>query len=326
MKTTLKLAAFALTFASLSGSAQKTAEPATSLTKSAPKSPVVNTIFLRDIAGDVGKSPLFMVSFASEKPTQSKGWDGTVKGGSFSFVLDQSGTILTELSPDDLAPGNPAFRPGTPIGGIIVKGGKNPGGQMKELKTDENGVITLPKEWLDGEYLIQLKSGTQTSEFVLTIGKEKIEKVDATNMLINKDGTIRNFYYEADFQLNDEIAKHLGVEKIVIAKGYYRVGQPNWGNVTLTVKNGGKVNGTIVVSSGNVKFFEGTDPKGVDCKSFGVACFYDGERGIDKKDIRYYVVKPIIERAVLIGVEISERKKGLNAVNLKKGINQSGIK
>ena len=34
--------------------------------------------------------------------------------------------------------------PGTPIGGIIVKGGKNPGGQMRTLATtDESGAFTI---------------------------------------------------------------------------------------------------------------------------------------------------------------------------------------
>jgi hypothetical protein len=33
----------------------------------------------------------------------------------------------------------PAARPGGPIGGIIVKGGKNPGGQMRQIQTNENG-------------------------------------------------------------------------------------------------------------------------------------------------------------------------------------------
>ncbi|TAD82715.1 MAG: hypothetical protein EAY75_15990 [Bacteroidetes bacterium] len=321
MKKTIRLL-----FASLAAPAQKPEGQLKGLTKPTQKSPLANTILLRNIAGVAGSPALFMVGFDSEKLTQSKGWDGSVKGSKFNFVVDQSGTILTELSPDELSPGNPAFLPGTPIGGIVVKGGRNPGGQMRELKTDENGKIVLPDDWLNGEYSIQIKSKTQNTAFVLTIGSEKIEKADALNMLVDINGAILNFYYEEDFQLNGEIAKYLGVEKIVIAKGYYRVGQNNWGNVTLKVKNGGQVNGTIVVSSGNIKFFEGTDPKGLDCKSFGVACFYDGERGIDKKDVRHYVVKPIIERGVLISVEISERKKGLNAVNLKKGINQSGIK
>jgi hypothetical protein len=33
----------------------------------------------------------------------------------------------------------PAARPGTPIGGVIVKGGKNPGGQMRQLQTNDYG-------------------------------------------------------------------------------------------------------------------------------------------------------------------------------------------
>ncbi len=36
-------------------------------------------------------------------------------------------------------PPGPAARPGTPIGGIIVKGGKNPGGQMRQLQTNNYG-------------------------------------------------------------------------------------------------------------------------------------------------------------------------------------------
>ena len=33
------------------------------------------------------------------------------------------------------------LRPGQPIGGIIVKGGKNPGGQMKNFVVDDQGNI-----------------------------------------------------------------------------------------------------------------------------------------------------------------------------------------
>ena len=327
MGTTLKLSVFTLIFASFSCTKnfekeivllQNKANAAAKLAKSVRKSSIVNTIALRTITKDITRK--FMVSFVSENLAERKGWDGTVKGGGFNFVIDQSGTILTELSPDELAPGNPLFLPGNPIGGIIVKGGKNPGGQMRELKTDDNGEADLPAEWIEGEYLIQIESKTQTSEFVLTIGKEKIEEIDAQNMLVNKDGTIRNFYYEEDFQLNSDIAKYLEQKEITIAKGYYRVGQHKWGNVTLSVKKGGKVNGSVIINNGNLRFFEGTNPKGIDCKDFGIACFYNAETGIDKKDILYYVVKPIFEKDVLIGVEVSEGKKGLNAVNVKKGI------
>lgn len=346
MKTTIKLSIFLLIFTSYSCSknteiksilAQNTASAIANITTSARTSPIVNTIALRNIVSDIGKQPLFMVSFSSETLAERKGWDGSVKGGNFNFVLDQSGTIVTELSPDDVAPGNPAFKPGNPIGGIIVKGGKNPGGALKIMKTDENGEIDLPEEWMEGEFLIQIESKTQNSEFILTIGNKKItpkiskeshgriSDVGAPNMLVNQDGTIRNFYYEEDFQLHSDIAKYLGVEKIVTAKGYYPVDysdKKEGGNVNLKVLNGGKAKAWMV----NNRLFEGTNPKDIDCKGFGIACFYNAETGIDKKDIQYYVVKPIIEKETLIGVIISEGKKGLNAVNMKKGINQAGIK
>lgn len=330
MKTTLKLSIFLLIFASFSCSVnteeesvspQNTAKATANLTKSARTSSIVNTCAIRAIKRNDGEQPLFMVSFHAESLAERKGWDGTVKGGSrhtpfHNFIVNQSGTILTELSPNEVAPGNPLFRPGTPIGGIIVKGGKNPGGLMRVMKTDENGEIQLPGEWIEGEYLIQIESKTQNAEFILTIGKEKIDEVDAPNMLVNSDGTIRNFYYEEDFQLHRDIANYLGAEKIVIVKGYYPVDYSD-------KKEGGSVFIKVIHrdqkqwTPSNFRFFEGTNPKGIDCKGFGTACFYNAETGIARKDTRYYVVKPIIEKGVLIGVEISEGKKGLNAVNVK---------
>ncbi len=44
-------------------------------------------------------------------------------------------------------------RPGTPIGGIIVKGGKNPGGQMRTTTTNEHGEFEFTN-WTEGNYTI----------------------------------------------------------------------------------------------------------------------------------------------------------------------------
>jgi len=46
-------------------------------------------------------------------------------------------------------------RPGSPIGGIVVKGGKNPGGNSINLITDENGEITFSIQEV-GEYKFQI--------------------------------------------------------------------------------------------------------------------------------------------------------------------------
>ncbi|MFD2920471.1 hypothetical protein ACFS6H_12160 [Terrimonas rubra] len=57
--------------------------------------------------------------------------------------------------------------PGTPIGGIVVKGGKNPGGNAINLVTDEKGTITFTIQEA-GEYKLQLTapgtSGKSISE------------------------------------------------------------------------------------------------------------------------------------------------------------------
>ena len=53
--------------------------------------------------------------------------------------------------------------PGTPIGGIIVKGGRNPGGQMLVLATtDSKGRfdIAFPEE---GEYRVEFGVGAKTT-------------------------------------------------------------------------------------------------------------------------------------------------------------------
>lgn len=53
--------------------------------------------------------------------------------------------------------------PGTPIGGIIVKGGKNPGGQMRTLAaTDASGAFTI-KFSEGGEYRLQF-DGSRTKD------------------------------------------------------------------------------------------------------------------------------------------------------------------
>jgi hypothetical protein len=275
--------------------------------KAARKSPITNTVALMEIKSENGKQPHIVVSFSAEKGIKENGLKR-------NFVLDQTGTILKELYQADNLP------TGTPIRGVSVKGGKNPGGQLKEMKTDENGEVVLPEEWVDGEYLIQIESKTQSSTFMLSIGKEKIKDVDAPNMLINNDGSIRNFYYEADFKLHSDISKYFDVDEIIIEKGYYPVdyskkGSTNGGSVILR----GKTKGKVVKSDGH-KQFEGTNPKGIDCKGFGVACFYNAETGIDKNDKLFYDLKPIFEKETFIGFELSEVTKGLIGIDMRKAL------
>jgi hypothetical protein len=99
-----------------------------------------------------------------------KGWDGTVKGGSIQIVPTEGGVIIifpnnvafkvneaeegiteTKIKPSDLS-----STTGQPIGGIIVKGGKNPGGQMKVISPNASNTYDLPTDWANGEYALTI--------------------------------------------------------------------------------------------------------------------------------------------------------------------------
>lgn len=65
------------------------------------------------------------------------------EGGDYSLSLQTVANPLFQESPQS---GTNAVRrtaPGGPIGGIVVKGGKNPGGAMLNLKTNDQGVLEL---------------------------------------------------------------------------------------------------------------------------------------------------------------------------------------
>ena len=70
--------------------------------------------------------------------------------------------------------------PGSPIGGIVVKGGKNPGGQMLVLATtDSNGRfdIAFPEE---GEYRIEFGTGAKTTLREVPSGEVRLDYVVTT--------------------------------------------------------------------------------------------------------------------------------------------------
>lgn len=80
----------------------------------------------------------------------------TNSNGEFSFTNPKTADFqfMIETPETSTANGNNA-RPGGPIGGIIVKGGKNPGGQMRTLTSDANGVVTL-KDLPAGNYKFRI--------------------------------------------------------------------------------------------------------------------------------------------------------------------------
>lgn len=105
-----------------------------------------------------------------------------------------------------------ASRPGTPIGGIIVKGGKNPGGQMITTTTNEKGEIAL--NILEaGNYKFTITAPQQNIEQAASkdtrtyTGGRKNEEVAATSERKGWDGTVKGGSYVAGGPIGGIIVK-----------------------------------------------------------------------------------------------------------------------
>lgn len=86
-----------------------------------------------------------------------KGWDGTVKGLAVS-TGDLDGDGQAEFLLGGAVPGasviSAALRPGNPIGGLTIKGGKNPGGLQQNARTNSLGEFEFT-DWAPGSYRIE---------------------------------------------------------------------------------------------------------------------------------------------------------------------------
>jgi hypothetical protein len=87
---------------------------------------------------------------------------------------DVDGDGTAELLVGGAIPGgnilSAALKPGGPIGGIIVKGGKNPGGQMRTTTTNAYGEFEFT-DWQPGSYTITAQTNyVIDDETLLTIG------------------------------------------------------------------------------------------------------------------------------------------------------------
>lgn len=82
------------------------------------------------------------------------------------FAVNSSNNSVSEvLSPRDVATGQSSGKrsPGNPIGGLSIKGGKNPGGNQFNNLMINNGQILLPPDCSDGNYDLILSWSWGTS-------------------------------------------------------------------------------------------------------------------------------------------------------------------
>ena len=151
-------------------------------------------------------SPRSNVNDASA--SSRKGWDGTVKGLSASTAdLDGDGSPeiiignTIESKNGALAQGASllggalpggavisAMVAGGPIGGIIVKGGKNPGGQMRTTSTNEFGEFEFTG-WEAGSYKIEASQTIYINDETIVTAID--EEEDGAASRKGWDGTVK---------------------------------------------------------------------------------------------------------------------------------------
>lgn len=136
------------------------------------------------IANEVGCEVAFTNDVKSPRDAASGLATGRRLHKPITYSVSSVDNSVSEIkSPRDLATGQASGKrtSGTPIGGIIVKGGKNPGGNQFDNLAVKNGQFTLPEDCADGECDLILSwswgaSNTGSSKsyaqchFILTMG------------------------------------------------------------------------------------------------------------------------------------------------------------
>jgi len=113
------------------------------------------------------------------KQTQGANFGEKVAGGlqtGAGSISQGAGKSISEkgVSSTKGRPNNMVFSPGSPIGGIVVKGGKNPGGSMMVITTNGNGEFEL--------------NGIEAGDYIFTVTAPE----QSTGKSISEKGVKRN--------------------------------------------------------------------------------------------------------------------------------------
>ena len=99
--------------------------------------------------------------------------------------FDENGITYMTVAPP-IVPGGPALRPGNPIGGLTIKGGKNPGGNLLTRQTNENGEFEFT-DLEPGDYTFTVEQQVVIeSQLWVSAGKAQ----DHNSSRSNKTGSV----------------------------------------------------------------------------------------------------------------------------------------
>jgi len=110
------------------------------------------------------------VANSTETPRSGKQTQGSSFGEKVNQGLHAAGSALAQGA-------SLTASPGSPIGGIVVKGGKNPGGNMMTVTTDNNGQFELTIREA-GDYRFVLTAPADTDPQGKSINEKGVKKSD----------------------------------------------------------------------------------------------------------------------------------------------------
>ena len=141
-------------------------------------------VAIGDVDGD-GTSDMIVGSVASnfgEKVNQGLHAAGGALASGASFVGGSlpGGAVISAMC-----------SPGNPIGGLTIKGGKNPGGNARTTQTNENGEFEFPN-WSEGNYTISTELNYYLDdETVLSLGDDEVSENSGISESKLKNGAVK---------------------------------------------------------------------------------------------------------------------------------------
>jgi len=106
------------------------------------------------VSNEIGCDIVFSNQVKSPRDAASGLATGKRMHKPYTFSVSSSDNLVSEVnSPRDLATGQASGKrsPGNPIGGLTIKGGKNPGGNQFNNLAVNNGQFNLPPDCPDGD-------------------------------------------------------------------------------------------------------------------------------------------------------------------------------